>query len=90
MQVKLLSMTAATARSSQEISRLLDAVAEAERTFTLLERPVKYWDDWFCELVCSRLDEQTREDWEKTVERKTHLPTYADLVSFLEGRAHTL
>ena len=56
---KFLSMPAAYSRSSKHISDLLDAVALAKRAFSLLGRPVDQWDDWFIDIVTSRLDERT-------------------------------
>ena len=87
---RVLSIPAAKSKSAGELNRLIDGVAEAIRAMQLMERPVDQWDDWFVELTVSRLDPATREDWEKSLEGSADFPTYKQLSTFLENRAHSL
>ncbi|XP_058802831.1 uncharacterized protein LOC131670868 [Phymastichus coffea] len=87
---RLLSMPPMATRSAPEITRLLDTVEEATRSLISFGRDVDHWDDWFIQLVELRLDSQTREDWEKSLEHQEDFPLYKDLKSFLEHRSRTL
>ena len=77
-------------KTAQEISDLIDSVTEAIRAFTLLDRPINTWDDWFVEIIVSRLDTKLREDWEKSREGTQEFPTFNELASFLEKHVRTL
>ena len=87
---RLLNMPSASHRSAEEITRLLDGVAEGMRAFSLLSRPVDQWRDWFLEIIAPRLDAEIREDWEKSLEGSEDFSHLEELVSFLENRARTL
>ena len=72
---KLLRLPTAVCKTAVEITSLMDTIAAAQRAFTLLDRPVDQWDDWFIEIIVLRLDQDLREDWRKTREGKPELPS---------------
>ena len=44
---KLLTMPPSPHKTAKDISQLIDSVNEAIRAFTILDRSVEQWDNWF-------------------------------------------
>ena len=86
---RLISVPASSPKCHGEITRLLDTFEEGRRALRALNRPVESWDDWFVQLLVSKLDISTRDDWEKSIEATDEFPTYDQLSKFLENRART-
>ena len=77
-------------KTTGELTRLLDNFDESIRALSTLERSVSHWDDWFVHLLVSKLDSETRQDWEKSLESHNRYAEYKELTTFLENRARTL
>ena len=65
-------------------------VQEVKRGFENLECPVKHWDAWHVFLTLQKLDSGTREEWEKNLGEAQELPTFKELVMFLETHVRAL
>ncbi|XP_017884070.1 uncharacterized protein LOC108627373 [Ceratina calcarata] len=87
---KMLKLPTTPQRTAAGISGLLDEVDEALAALKHLGRPVDQWDDWLIEIITARLDSSIIEDWEKSQEGNDILPTYGELVDFLETRIRSL
>ena len=84
------TIIAAISKSARELNRLQDVVTEAVRAMKMMGRPVDKWDDWFVELIASRLDPSTREDWEKSLEGTNDFRAYEQITTFIDNRARSL
>lgn len=87
---QVLSCVCSNRESAAELKRLIDTFDESIRSLDALKRPVKQWDDWLVHLLVSKLDSNTRKDWETSLPDATEVPTYAQLSKFVENRIQAL
>ncbi|CAB0040423.1 unnamed protein product [Trichogramma brassicae] len=86
----LIQLPMVKTRSAQELSDLIDHSKEAFRSLKELQCPVEHYDAWIVHCVVRKLDANSRESWEISREDAADLPTYSDLINFLERRIHSL
>ncbi|XP_023317765.1 uncharacterized protein LOC106660331 [Trichogramma pretiosum] len=86
----LIQLSAVKSRNAQELSELIDHSEEAVRSLKELQCPVEHYDAWIVHCVVRKLDTNSRESWEISRENCDELPSYCDLVNFLERRIHSL
>ena len=86
---RLISAPSVNIKVPRDLNRLLDTFEESIRAFRGLERPVTTWDDWFVQLIVSKLYQATRTDWERSIEESDDFATYDQLSTFLENRARS-
>ncbi|XP_011859247.1 PREDICTED: uncharacterized protein LOC105556756 [Vollenhovia emeryi] len=83
-----------------------DEATRIIRALTNMGLPVLHWDQWLVHVLAEKLDPESRRLWEAELSAKDrtaalnmasadfnllkYLPTFADLVDFLERRAQTL
>lgn len=79
-----------TKKSAAGLGRLIDVAEEAFKGLKDLACPVEHYDIWFVHLVVRRLDWETKESWNIHREGAESRPTYQELITFLEARAHSL
>lgn len=76
--------------SAAELNRVLDTWNEAIQGFRDLDFPVDQWGRFLVYLVVRKLDRDTREDWEISLENSENAPTYHELTCYLEKRLQSL
>ncbi|CAB0037542.1 unnamed protein product [Trichogramma brassicae] len=86
----LIQLPMVKTRSAQELSDLIDHSEEAFRSLKELQCPVEHYDAWIVHCIVRKLDANSRESWEISREDAADLPTYSDLINFLERRIHSL
>ncbi|XP_011870722.1 PREDICTED: uncharacterized protein LOC105563611 [Vollenhovia emeryi] len=83
-----------------------DDATRIVRALTNMKLPVAHWDQWLVHILAERLDPESRRLWEAELSAKDrkaalsmgsadfellkYLPTFADIIDFLERRAQTL
>ncbi|XP_011858926.1 PREDICTED: uncharacterized protein LOC105556442, partial [Vollenhovia emeryi] len=83
-----------------------DEATRIVRALTNMRLPVTHWDQWLVHILAEKLDPESRRLWEAELSAKDrkaalnmgsadfdllkYLPTFTDLVDFLERRAQTL
>lgn len=77
------------AETAKEIRELLDVVQESLETLKNMNVDTTSWDPMLVVLVKRKLPFKTREEWEKQLEPE-QVPTYAELIAFLEKRFRTV
>lgn len=89
---RLFAQKSLTGESSTQIKHLLDNTAACLKALNNLGTETKSWDTIINYLVVSKLDSETRKAWELDTNKNESdsLPTWNDLVSFLETRFRTL
>ncbi len=75
--------------TAKEIRELLDVVQESLEALKNMDVETTSWDPILVVLVKRKLPFKTREEWEKEL-NPTDVPTYAQLIAFLEKRYRTL
>ncbi|XP_036347099.1 uncharacterized protein LOC118756443 [Rhagoletis pomonella] len=75
--------------TGKAIKQVLNATMQHVGSLRALGRPVEFWDDWLVHLTVSKLAYETRKQWELSLVRDV-LPTFEELVEFLETRARSL
>ena len=60
------------------------------RALDQLGRPTSEWDDWLVFLTTNKIDSGTLKDWEISLKSPNEIPTYDELVKFLENRIQGL
>ena len=68
------------------LKKLREIITSSTNTLKALDRPVDTWDDMLIFLVAGKLDKVSREQWDTKVGEKSDLPTFAELMSFLDSR----
>ncbi|KOB71317.1 Uncharacterized protein OBRU01_13875 [Operophtera brumata] len=89
---RLFAQKAIVGESSTQIKHLLDNTTACLKALNNLGTDTKSWDTIVNYLVLSKLDPETRKAWELDTNKQDveTLPTWNDLVSFLETRFRTL
>ncbi|XP_011872439.1 PREDICTED: uncharacterized protein LOC105564580 [Vollenhovia emeryi] len=83
-----------------------DEATRIVRALTNMRLPVMHWDQWLVHILAEKLDPESRRLWEAELSAKDrkaalsmgsadfdllkYLPTFADIIDFLERRAQTL
>ena len=86
----LLSCPSVSKASPAELKRVFGVLTQSIRAFASLERPVNHWDDWFVHLLVSKLDSQTRLQWETSLGNSRAFPTFRQLRDWMENRIRAL
>lgn len=95
---KLFGQRSMKLESSTSIKELIDTTSDCLRALEALEVDVSTWDIIIIHIVGSKLDPETRKQWELTVSNatssetgnKNDLPTFAQFKTFLESRFRAL
>jgi len=69
---------------------LLDNALCHTRALKVLGQPVDQWDSLLIHIIHSKLDNSTSREWETYAVKISNLPTFAELISFLEQRCEVL
>ncbi|CAB0040511.1 unnamed protein product [Trichogramma brassicae] len=77
-------------RTAEGLTDLINRSEEAVRSLRELQCPVDHYDHWIVHCVVRKLDTNSRETWEISREESAAIPTYNDLLSFLERRIQSL
>lgn len=72
------------------IRQLLDNLNKHLRALESFNEPIKHWDTLLIFLMCTKLDNISRREWEITVEKFTDVPKTKDFTDFLNRRASLL
>ncbi|KMQ88248.1 bel12-ag transposon polyprotein [Lasius niger] len=80
----------AAKQTACELKRLLTTVRQSKRAFEALQRPVEHWSDWFLFLTVEKLNTSSRMDWRTSATNSKKIPTFENLVDFLENRIQAL
>lgn len=75
--------------TAKEIRELLDVIQESLEALNNLEVETQSWDPILVVLIKRKLPFKTREEWEKQLNPED-VPTYAQLLAFLEKRYRTV
>lgn len=75
--------------SASGIKRILDESLEVCRSLLALGVPVNTWDTILLHVIAGKLDTETHRQWELGLKRDS-LPTFKDMVNFLEARYQSL
>lgn len=79
--------------TAAEIRRISTATNTILNALEALQRPTEHWDDIIVYLTLSRLDIQSRKEWETLIGSSEHpnqQPTYEELKKFIDMRRTTL
>ena len=76
--------------TSAELKRLVNEVMTSIDTSTALKRHVANWGDFIVSSIVSRLDSNSRKDWEKAQGESTDPPSFQQIKSFLHTQILTL
>ncbi|XP_050671207.1 uncharacterized protein LOC126969704 [Leptidea sinapis] len=85
---RFLSQKALTTESAKGIKDLLDTSSQCLTSLTNLK--VDSWNSIVVHILVSKLDIESHKLWEQSLENSTSIPTYEDLISFLEKRFRTM
>ncbi|XP_076302673.1 uncharacterized protein LOC143220984 [Lasioglossum baleicum] len=87
---KLFNLPEVCQESSKDLETLYYGTIAAVGALAQAGRPVESSADWVVHLTVSKLDRQTRIDWETSIAGSKVLPSLDDLEKFLLRRIHTL
>lgn len=89
---RLFAQKSLTSESAPAIKEMLDITSACLKSLMNLGIDTKSWDVIICHLIVSKLDYESRKQWEMEVSRETSdsFPTWDQLVRFLETRFRTL
>lgn len=87
---KLLAREKITSRSAKKLDELLRSNIKALDAIKALKVSTTDWDPLLVHFTASRLDNKLRESWENRLGSTTSFPKYAELQSFLTGRARAM
>ena len=73
----------------KSLQSLLDTVSSRRDALKSLGRPVQHWDDFILYLTRA-LDPVTRNDWEKSTTKTDDMPTFNEILTFLQNRIRAL
>lgn len=71
--------------SAKDLQNLYSHVSTHLAALKALDQPIDQWDAWLVTIVISRLDTNTRHEWQLR-QNTTELPTYRNLEEFLSSR----
>ena len=86
---ELLSQPKVRSENFSDIRSLLDNTNKHIRALRAFEIPVDHWDLILIHTITSRLDFQTKKEWDITLD-SDELPTYKNLENFLEKMCYAL
>lgn len=76
--------------SAMKIRSLIDTTSEATQTIESLNIPIDEWDPIIVFMLQTKMDDETKKEWETHLNGSTEIPKYADLLTFLETRFRIL
>lgn len=76
--------------NSGELRKLLTTFSENVAAFRVLKFPVDHWDFLLFNLLLNKLDIKTRTDFELEICSNQNLPTYRQLVAFLDKQCSAI
>lgn len=82
----LVELPPAASASAADIKRVVDFVKQSVRSFTTMGKPIEQWNEWLVFFLTSKLDVQTRIDWETSLQASSVVPPLSELLAFLENR----
>jgi len=86
---RLFTQSSLTNESSRKLRELIDTTSECIRSLEMLGQPVQTWDSILVYLVTSKLDGETRKQWEMSL-TTDDLTTWKQLYKYLDQRARAL
>lgn len=81
----LFNLPKQSAETASSLRLLRDKSAEILRCLNALEQPTQHWDTIIIYLLVSKFDKTTHRYWETSLNRQK-LPTYNELLAFLDTR----
>lgn len=72
------------------LKKFRDVILSAVNALKNLKRPVEHWDDLLVCLINLKLDKISREKWELKVSEQNELPTYVEIIKFIDTRIRCL
>ena len=87
---KLLAQTKVTFDSAQAVKTLLDTTQECVAALNNLEIDTNSWDPILVHIISQKMSTECVQLWEQSLSSKTDVPTFQELISFLDARFRTL
>lgn len=75
--------------SSVNLRNLLDGVLRHVTALKVLEQPTSHWDTLLIYLINTKLDINTRREWERSI-KGNEIPTFEELTDFLNEKCQML
>ncbi|XP_063543206.1 uncharacterized protein LOC134751689 isoform X1 [Cydia strobilella] len=85
----IFNITPITKESSTAIRHLIDAICKNIRALATLDEPTTHWDTLLVYIICQKLDNVTRREWEEFVPSCETI-TFDAIIHFLSDRADLL
>ena len=87
---RLLAQTKVTSDSAQAVKLLLDTTQECIAALNNLEINTESWDPILVHIIAQKMSPECVQLWEQSLSSKTNVPTFQELISFLDSRFRTL
>lgn len=86
----LFDLPTATKESAALLREISDGFYRHVNILQKMELPVKEWDALLVNLITSKVDQITNREWEKSLDDENTIPTFDQIVKFLNKKCFTL